>query len=135
MMTNLPFRFGAEVYTWFMNNNGETYKGQLGHMVEIISKAGFTGIQPIFSWMGDLGDPDKLANKLEEQNIELAAVALALEWNGKEETEAERQEADRAIRLLEKFPGAILCTVQYPTGRHDLEKRRVNLVNNVNTVS
>ncbi len=132
---DLPFRFGAEVYTWFMNNNGETYKGQLGHMIEVISKAGFTGIQPIFSWMGELGDPDRLADKLREQNIELAAVALALEWNEKEETTAEREEADRAISLLEKFPGAILCTVQYPTGRHEVENRRRNLVNIVNTVS
>jgi hypothetical protein len=55
-MKKLPFKFGAEVYTWYMNNNGETYKDQLGHMIEIISKAGFTGIQPIFSWMGKLSD-------------------------------------------------------------------------------
>ena len=135
MNMNLPFRFGAEVYTWFMNNNGETYKDQLGHMIEVISKGGFTGIQPIFSWMGELSDPELLADKLREQNIELAAVALALEWNGKEETSAERDEADRAISLLEKFPGAILCTVQYPTGRHDVENRRRNLVETVNTVS
>src|SRR5690606_26093714 len=102
------------------------------HMIEVISKAGFTGIQPIFSWMGDLGNPEPLADKLKEQNIDLAAVALALDWNGKEETEAERQQADNAISLLQKFPGAILCTVQYPTGRHDLETRRLNLANTVN---
>lgn len=135
MTTNIPFRLGAEVYTWFMNNNGETYKGQLGHMIEVISKAGFTGIQPIFSWMGDLSDPDRLADKLKEQNIELAAVALALEWNGTEETEQERLEADRAISLLQRFPGAVLCTVQFPTGRHELNTRRKNLVNTVNKVS
>ncbi|MEX2594329.1 MAG: sugar phosphate isomerase/epimerase family protein [Anditalea sp.] len=135
MTTNIPFRLGAEVYTWYMNNNGETYKGQLGHMIEVIAKAGFTGIQPIFSWMGDLNDPDRLADKLKEQNIELAAVALALDWNGNEETEKERLEADRAISLLQRFPGAVLCTVQIPTGRHELNTRRKNLVNTVNTVS
>ena len=37
--------------------------------------------------------------------------------------------------LLGKFPGAVLCTVQEPTGRHDLEERRENLVKNVNSVS
>ena len=134
-MKTIPFRFGAEVYTWYMSNNGETYAGQLGHMIEVIAKAGFTGIQPIFSWMGDLSDPERLADKLKEQKIELSAVALALDWNGKEETEDERREADKAISLLEKFPGAVLCTVQFPTGRHDLENRRLKLVNTVNAVS
>ncbi|MFC4872326.1 sugar phosphate isomerase/epimerase family protein [Negadavirga shengliensis] len=134
-MSKLPFRFGAEVYTWFMSNNGETYKGQLGHMIEVISKAGFTGIQPIFTWMGPLSDPQLLADKLHEQQIDLAAVALALDWNGTEETAEEKEIADNAIRLLSQFPGSVLCTVQIPTGRHDLENRRKNLVNIVNKVS
>lgn len=134
-MSNLPFRFGAEVYTWFMSNNGETYKGQLGHMIEVISKAGFTGIQPIFTWMGPLADANLLEKKLKAENIELAAVALALDWNGTRETEEEKKIADEAIKLLSKFPGAVLCTVQIPTGRHDLAQRRKNLVEIVNTVS
>ncbi|PSL01696.1 sugar phosphate isomerase/epimerase family protein [Cecembia rubra] len=134
-MKNLPFKFGAEVYTWYMNNNGETYKDQLGHMIEIISKAGFTGIQPIFTWMGKLSDPVLLEEKLKEQGIELAAVALALDWNGTEETAEEKKVADNAIDLLKRFPGSVLCTVQIPTGRHDLVQRRKNLINIVNTVS
>lgn len=135
MAKQLPFKFGAEVYTWFMNNDGETYKGQLGHMIEIIAEAGFTGIQPIYSWMGNLNDPVRLRDKLKKEGIELAAVALALDWNGKDETEEERKEADNAIKLLEQFPGAVLCTVQIPTGRHDLNTRRRKLVNIVNNVS
>jgi inosose dehydratase len=134
-MTDLPFRFGAEVYTWFMSNNGETYKGQLGHMIEVISKAGFTGIQPIFTWMGPLADADLLEKKLKEENISLAAVALALDWNGSKETDEEKKIADEAIKLLSRFPGAVLCTVQIPTGRHDLIQRRKNLIDIVNTVS
>lgn len=130
-----PFQFGAEVYTWFMSNEGQTYRGQLGHMIEVIAKAGFTGIQPIYSWMGELNDPARLKDKLQEQGIDLAAVALALDWNEKDETEEEREEADQAIDLLQHFPGAVLCTVQKPTGRHDLGLRRTNLVNIVNQVS
>jgi len=106
MKKQLPFKFGAEVYTWFMNNDGETYKGQLGHMIEVIAKSGFTGIQPIYSWMGDLSDPARLKDKLND-----------------------------AINLLQHFPGAILCTVQKPTGRNELTTRRSNLVNIVNQVS
>ncbi|MPR34138.1 sugar phosphate isomerase/epimerase family protein [Salmonirosea aquatica] len=131
----LPFRFGSEVYTWYMSGNGTTYAGRLDHMIDIIAKAGFAGIQPIFSWMGTLRDPHLLAEKLKEHNLELAALSLALEWNGPEETEAERAEADQAVELLRYFPGAILCTVQIPTGRHDLSDRQRNLVNNVNSVS
>lgn len=135
MNKQLPFRFGSEVYTWFMNNDGKTHAGRLGHMIEVIAKAGFTGIQPIHFWMGDLSDPGLLEAKLKEQGIELAAIALALEWNSTEETEKEREEADQTINLLQRFPGAILCTVQKPSGRHNLVGRRQSLVNIVNTVS
>ncbi|AEI47090.1 sugar phosphate isomerase/epimerase family protein [Runella slithyformis] len=135
MSEKLPFRFGSEVYTWFMSGNGTTHQGRLGHMIEIIAQAGFTGIQPIFTWMGELVDPDRLEAKLKEQGIQLAAVALALEWNGTEETQSERLIANNAISLLERFPGAVLNTVQIPTGRHELEARRRSLVNIVNTVS
>lgn len=135
MSQKLPFRFGSEVYTWYMSGNGETHKGRLGHMIEIISKAGFSGIQPIFTWMGDLIDPVLLEAKLKENGIQLAALALALEWNGETETERERQVADHAISLLEKFPGAVLNTVQIPTGRHDLTERQQRLIKTVNAVS
>ncbi|WP_411275486.1 sugar phosphate isomerase/epimerase family protein [Daejeonella sp.] len=135
MTEQLPFRFGAEVYTWFMNNDGQTHKGRLGHMIEVIANAQFTGIQPIHFWMGDLSDPDRLEEKLKEQGIELAAIALALDWNGTEETEQETKEANQTISLLKRFPGAILCTVQKPSGRHDLTSRRRSLVNIVNNVS
>jgi inosose dehydratase len=135
MTSPFSFRFGAEAYTWFMNNNGQTHANKLGHMIDITAQAGFAGIEPIFNWMGDLPDPESLGKKLQEQGVELAAIALALDWNGAEETEQEHYEADRAIDLLKHFPGALLCTVQKPTGRHDLETRRRNLVNIVNRVS
>ncbi|MDA0195126.1 MAG: sugar phosphate isomerase/epimerase [Bacteroidetes bacterium] len=126
---------GAEVYTWFMSEGGKTYENQLGHMIEMVAKSGFTGIEPMHFWMGDWTDPVKLADKLDEHNIQLAGLALALDWNNSEETEEERRQADNAIELIKHFPGAVLCTVQLPSGRHDLEQRRLNLVANVNSVS
>lgn len=135
MSSKFEFSFGAEVYTWFMNNNGQTFNGRLGHMIEVIAKAGFKGIQPIYSWMGDLVDPTLLKAKLAEEDVELAAISLALEWNGSKETDLEKTTADNAISLLTHFPGAILCTVQLPTGRHDINARRGRLVNIVNEVS
>src|SRR5687768_10125831 len=130
-----PFRFGAECYTWFMNGSGRTHAGKLDHMIEVTSRAGFTGIEPIHGWMGELADPTRLRDRLQANGVELAAIALALPWNGSDETEHERHEADRAIALLKSFPGALLCTVQLPSGRHNLETRRLNLVANVNAVS
>jgi len=132
---SVPFRFGAECYTWFMNGSGRTHAGKLEHMIEVTARAGFTGIEPIHGWMGELADPARLRDVLQANGVELAAIALALPWNALEETAQERAEADKAIALLKQFPGALLCTVQLPTGRHDLETRRLNLVANVNTVS
>jgi inosose dehydratase len=131
----IPFRFGSEVYTWFMAGNGQTHQGKLGHMIDIIAQAGFKGIQPIFTWMGDLVDPNMLADKLQSAGIELAALALAQEWNGAEESAEELKISNNAISLLERFPKAILNTVQIPTGRHDLAKRQKSLINIVNAVS
>lgn len=135
MSQALPFKFGSEIYTWFMSNNGVTHQGRLGHMIEIIAQAKFEGIQPIFTWMGEYQNADLLKAKLKQEGIELAALALGLDWNGEDETEEERAIADQAIAFLEQFPGAMLNTVQIPTGRHDLEKRQRNLVKIVNQVS
>jgi inosose dehydratase len=135
MDKKLSFRFGSEVYTWFMHNDGKTHEGRLGHMIDVIAKAGFSSIQPIHFWMGDLSDAGRLEAKLNEQGIQLAAISLALDWAGEEESEKERMEADQTINLLQRFPGAILCTVQKPAGRQNLEQRRRNLINIVNTVS
>ena len=50
-------------------------------------------------------------------------------------TVEECRQADNAIELIRHFPGTVLCTVQLPSGRHELEQRRLNLVANVNSVS
>jgi inosose dehydratase len=104
-------------------------------MMQVIAKAGFTGIQPIHFWMGDLSDPGLLEANLRSNGLALAAISLALDWKGHEESEKEKEEADQTIQLLQRFPGAILCTVQIPGGRHDLISRRRHLINIVNSVS
>ncbi len=128
-------KFGAEVYTWFMKDNGAAHANRLDHMIRVSAQAGFSGIEPIHSWMGDLADPDRLADSLQRAGIELAAIAFVQSWNEPEENDQERRDADAVISLLTRFPGAMLCTVQMPEGRHDLEQRRRNLVANVNAVS
>lgn len=34
----LPFRFGAEAYTWFMSESGRTHAGRLGHIINITAR-------------------------------------------------------------------------------------------------
>jgi inosose dehydratase len=134
-MTSLPFRFAAETYTWYMKDQGRAYAGQIGHMIEFAARAGFAGFSPSHSWMGDLFDADRLERALKDAGLDLASIALVLPWNLPEETARERAEADATIALLQRFPGATLCTVQLPEGRHDLDVRQKNLVANLNAVS
>ena len=140
-------KFGSEVYTWFMQDTGKGYDNKLDHMVKIISQAGFTGIEPMVLeisesalgcskyWMGDFIDPIKFKDVLEEHNVELAGLALICGWDNEEETPEERAAADFTIDFLKHFPGAMLGTVTFPSGRHDLQKRRLNVARNINRVS
>jgi inosose dehydratase len=134
-MKKPAIRFGGEVYTWFMKENGRAHTNQLDHMIEIVAQAGFQGIEPIHGWMGELADPARLAAHLNKHHVELTAIALALDWNLPEETAAERREADACIDLLAHFPGAMLCMVQKPSGRHDLIERQKRLLKHLNTVA
>ena len=99
MNKTVPFDFGSEVYTWFMHQGGKTYTNKLGPIMEVIAEAGFTGVQPIHFWMGDLSDPGLLAAKLNNTGLKLAALSLALPWQGDTETEQERKEADQVISV------------------------------------
>ncbi len=137
----MSIKFGSEVYTWFMDGYGEGNANKLGHMAKVIARAGFTGIEPMVLepydnyWLGDCKDPARLKDALDGAGIELAALAVICKWDGEEETEAERACADWTIETLQRFPGAALGTVPLPDGRHHLQQRRLNLVNNVNRVS
>jgi inosose dehydratase len=131
----LPFRFGNECYTWFMKDAGAAHANRLDHMIRVTAESGLAGIEPIHSWMGDLADAGLLRASLAAAGIELAAIALVLDWNHAAETDDECRQADQIIDLLAGFPGAMLCTVQMPTSREDVETRRLRLVDNVNAVS
>ena len=130
-----PLRFGGEVYTWFIKEAGRAHANRLDHMIGIMAQAGFRGIEPIHFWMGDLADPGRLADSLDRHEIALAAVSLVLEWNHEQETATEIREADQTIALLERFPGAVLCLVQKPTGRFEVAERHARLLRHLHTVA
>lgn len=128
-------KFGSEVYTWFMQESGKAYNNKLAHMIQVAGESGFAGIEPMSFWMGDLFDAGKLKETLDKHNVELAGIALVCGWNEAVETADEKKQADDVIALLQKFPGAKLCTVPLPTNRKTIQERRLNLVKNVNAVS
>jgi inosose dehydratase len=104
-------------------------------MIDVAGAAGFRGIEPVFAWMGDLADPGRLRAALARHRVELAAVVLALPWNGARETPAEQAEAAAVIDLLAGFPGARLCLVQVPTGRDDIARRHDHLLRHLHAVA
>jgi inosose dehydratase len=128
-------RFGSEVYTWFMKENGRANANRLDHMIDVIARAGFAGVQPIFSWLGDLSDPYRLAESLASRGVELAAMSFVLDWNHEGETEEELSEAASVMNFLGHFPGALLCVVQMPRGRVDVEVRQKRLIGNLNALA
>ena len=77
----------------------------------------------------------QLAEGLQSSNLTLSAMSFVEEWNHEEETEKEQRETDACIRLLTKFPGALLCLVQLPTGRNQVEVRRKRLLKHLNAVA
>lgn len=132
---NDRIRFGAEVYTWFMKESGRAHNNQLDHMIQVAARAGFEGIEPMHFWMGDLQNPDRLSECLQNNGIKLAAISLVLEWNHEGETDEERRQADTVINILTRFPGASLGLVQMPTSRDDLVDRRKRLLGNLHAVA
>ena len=135
-------QFGAEVYTWFMQAGGNAYHDKLDHMIAIAAKAGFTGIEPMLLahkpgdyWLGKFKEPARLKDALNSAGIRLAALSLTCGWCEDRENDEDRAAADAAIAILKHFPGARLGTVQMPSGRANLQERRLNLARNVNAVS
>lgn len=116
--------------------SGEKYLGKLTHIMEIASRAGFKGIEPETQFLGDLWEPERMAEALKEHNLQFAAVCLVEDWLNPEETEEERANAEKTIEFLKHFPDTLLSTCQMPGGNRDnLKERQANLLTCVNEVS
>lgn len=79
------------------------------HMIEILSSAGFTGVEAEIVMLGDYyKDWKRFAELLDKTKIKFAALAIHEPWLLPSETDAERAAADRAIEFLCHFPAAKL---------------------------
>jgi inosose dehydratase len=127
-------KLACETYTWQMP--GEQYKGKLEHIMNVCLQAGFTGIEPETSFLGDLKDPFRMKDALAQYNLELAVLCIVEDWRNSRETEAEKSRADQWISFLGHFPETILLTVQMPgADRQYLEERQQNMISCVNEIS
>jgi inosose dehydratase len=127
-------KIACETYAWQMP--GESYKGKLDHIMNIASKAGFTGIEPETSFFHDLEDPVKMKETLAKHNLEFAVLVHVEDWRHPKETNQERANAQKWIDFLAHFPDAIYLPVQMPgSDRNNLEERQHNLLSCVNALA
>ena len=127
-------RIACETYTWQMP--GEMYKGRLGHIMKTANTAGFSGIEPETSFFGDLTDPLKMKDALQQNGLELTALCHVEDWRNTIETDEERMHSDQWLEFLKHFPEAMYLLVQMPgTDRKDLRERQQNLLSCVNSIA
>jgi inosose dehydratase len=127
-------RFGCQTYSWQMR--GDAFKGRLDHMASVASESGFAGIEPEVVMLGDYAEPERAAAVLEESGLQLAALAYAADWRGPRETPTEREEADRVVAFLQRFPATALVLVQLPgRDRENLRERQDNAIACIDAVA
>ena len=121
-------KYGSQTYPWQMNV--EKFHGQVPHMVEILKKAGFTGMEAETVMLGDyFKDWQRLKELLDREGIALAAVVLHEDWLEPQETDAERANADYTIEFLSHFPTAKLMlghVAADPVREHHLYEKQKN---------
>ena len=127
--------FGCQFYTWQMS--GQRYIGKLPHILSVVDKSSFTGIEPETLMLGAFyKDPYALKDVLQEYGLELGAITLVLDWAGAAETAEERREADYLFDYMKPFPNTHLVLCQMPgEDRSDLRARQENAMACVNAVA
>ena len=120
--------YGSQTYPWQMRV--EKFAGQVPHMVEVLKKAGFTGMEAEIVMLGDYyHDWARLKELLDREGIVLAALAVHENWLFEEETETERRNLDEAIEFLTHFPAAKLMLAHVaadPVREHRLQEKQKN---------
>jgi inosose dehydratase len=131
----MAIQFGCQTYTWQMSY--EKYKNSFANILDTIKKSGFSGVEAEICMLGSFyEDPILLKEALAMRELELAALTLALPWLHAEETEQEKEEADRLFRYLKHFPQTKLILVQLPgDDRANLAERQKNGLSCVNAVA
>ncbi len=128
-------KFGCQFYTWQMS--GRRYVGKLPHILAVVGKSGFAGIEPETCMLGSYyQDPQRLRDVLESHGLQLGAVALVCRWSQAVETDEERRQADYLLGYLKTFPGTHLVLCQLPgEERSNLRERQQSALACINAVA
>lgn len=129
----IPFRFSCQTYSWQMSI--DRYRGRVAHMTEVAGRAGFSGFEPELVMLGDDWSIDRLRDDLDAAGLTLAALVLAQDWRGDEETDAEKAAAGFAISAAAAL-GARLVLVPLPgADRSDLRRRQTAAIGRMGDVA
>lgn len=131
----MSIQFGCHGYTWQMSY--EKNADNLPHILEVIAKGGFKGLDTQVAMLGRFHpDPKLLMKEMEKHQLALAALTLSLHWSEPKETEDERRQADYFIDYLARFPHALLNVVPLPgQDRSNLEERQKNIISCMNELA
>lgn len=129
-------RIACQTYTWQMSGN---YVGKLDHILGLLSRTGFQGVEPETQYLGRLASPQAMAEALQESGIQLSALCLVEDWLSPEETTQERERAEECLEFLSHFPGTLLNLCQMPTSRPSesaqLRARQDNLLSCAHSIA
>ena len=85
-MNRIPM--GCQTYTWQMSY--EKFSRKLDHIINVVRKAGFAGIEAEICMLGPYTEePQKLSADLDSRNLKLAALCLVCDWLAEKESAAE----------------------------------------------
>jgi inosose dehydratase len=125
--------YGCQTYPWKMNQ--KRYAGDLPHMAQVASQAGFTGLEAEIGMLGTYFDePARAKDVLDAYRLDLAAIVLHQPWAGPGETAEEAALSEQAVGFVSFFPGAKLIVSHHavpgdrPDDYAELKRRRENLL-------
>lgn len=123
--------FGCQTYPWKM---GKKYFGEVPHMLEVASRAGFQSLEAEIDMLGEYFDkPEELKVLLDTYHMKFAALVLHQDWEGACQTEEEAALSEKAIAFVQHFPLAKVMLSHHagttPRGEGEaLAQRRRNLI-------
>lgn len=128
--------YGSQTYPWQMNI--EKFHGKVPHFVDVLKRAGFTGIEAEICMLEDYySDWAKLKDLLAERGVAFAALAIHEPWLLAQETDDEFRRADEAIEFLTHFPTAKLLLGHVavdPVREHNLREKQINQLRCVDAI-
>ena len=99
------FKIGCQTYTWEML--GDKWKGSVDDILDIISEAGYQGVEITNTMIGKYYDaPDKFAGTLDKRGLEFAAIGFVplYGWTDTSHIEDEIQNAVKGVDFASHFP-------------------------------